>query len=134
LVDRPLPDKDGLAITQSEVRGLALRSDDFRELCDDDPELGEILLSALASEINARRAKRHTGRMVVQADAFDGRGSTDPGDIAHANTLNGMPAVKDDSDEAHASTAQMAAVRIDNAMTRGTTAEMEALPRPTDDF
>src|SRR3569623_2470763 len=32
LTDRPLPDKDGLAVARSEVRARALRSDDFREI------------------------------------------------------------------------------------------------------
>lgn len=68
LADRPLPDKNGLAIAQSDVRALALRADDFRELCDDDPELGEALLGALASEIALRRPHRRTGRIVVQGD------------------------------------------------------------------
>ena len=79
LAERPLPDKDGLAIAQSDVRALALRADDFRELCDDDPELGEALLGALALEISLRRPHRRTGRIVVQQDSDDGRGATDPG-------------------------------------------------------
>ena len=55
LKDAQLPDKDGLAIAQSEVRALALRCDDFHEVCEDDNELGELLLAALAAEIAARR-------------------------------------------------------------------------------
>jgi serine/threonine protein phosphatase PrpC len=55
LTDRPLTDKDSLAVAKSEVRTLALRADDFRELCDDDPELAEHLLAAIADEI-AKRA------------------------------------------------------------------------------
>jgi serine/threonine protein phosphatase PrpC len=77
LTDRPLPEKDALAVTRGEVRALALRSDDFREVCEDDPELAEVLLEALASEIASRRPQRRTGRIVVQFDA-DARGSTDP--------------------------------------------------------
>ncbi len=65
LTDRPLPDKDGLAVAQSEVRALALRSDDFRELCDDDPELGQALLDALINEIQLRRPQRRTGKIPV---------------------------------------------------------------------
>lgn len=78
LADRPLPDKDGLAVAQTDVRALALRSDDFRELCEDDPELGEQLLEALALEIAARRPHRRTGKIVIQGDAT-ARGQTDPG-------------------------------------------------------
>ncbi len=69
LTDRPLPDKDGLAVADTEVRVLAVRSDDFRELCEDDPDLGEALLGALANEIGSRKPGRRTGKMVVQADA-----------------------------------------------------------------
>ncbi len=78
LAERPLPDKDGLAVAQSDVRALALRADDFRELCDDEPELGEALLGALANEIALRRPHRRTGRIVIQGDA-DAIGGTDPG-------------------------------------------------------
>jgi serine/threonine protein phosphatase PrpC len=127
LTDRPLPDKDGLAITQSEFRGLALRSDDFRELCDDDPELGEILLGSLAAEIAARRPK---GRMVVDAGAFDGRGSTDPGDDVGRLDTDQLPAVKDDSEIARARTDQMAAVKpahVDNELARRDTGKMPVL-------
>jgi serine/threonine protein phosphatase PrpC len=81
LADRPLPDKEALAVTRGEVRMLALRSDDFRELCEDDPDLGETLLEALAGELSARRPTRRTGRVVVQFDA-DSRGNTDPGETA----------------------------------------------------
>jgi PPM family protein phosphatase len=78
LLARPLPDKDGLAVVRSDLRALALRADDFRELCDDDPELGEALLGALADELAAGRPHRRTGRIVVQGDA-SARGATDPG-------------------------------------------------------
>ncbi len=78
LADRPLPDKNGLAVAQGDLRALALRNDDFRELCDDDPELGEALLEALAAEIAVRRPHRRTGKIVVQGDA-EPRGLIDPG-------------------------------------------------------
>ncbi len=55
LKESQLPDKDGLAVAQSEVRALALRCDDFHEVCEDDNELGELLLAALAAEIATRR-------------------------------------------------------------------------------
>ena len=57
LKDSQLPDKDGLAIAVSDVRALALRCDDFHEVCEDDAELGEILLAALAAEIATRRSR-----------------------------------------------------------------------------
>jgi len=87
LADRPLPDKDGLCIAQSEVRGLALRSDDFREVCEDDAELGEVLLESLAAEI-ARRSTAFRGRSIepeIEREVDD-RGSTDPGESARAPT------------------------------------------------
>jgi serine/threonine protein phosphatase PrpC len=68
LTDRPVPDKDGLAVAQSDVRALAIRSDDFRELCDDDPELGQALLDALIDEIQVRRPHRRTGKIEVDDD------------------------------------------------------------------
>lgn len=52
--DAPPPDRDALATASTDVRALALRADDFRELCDDDAELGEALLDALAPLIQRR--------------------------------------------------------------------------------
>ena len=57
LKEAQLPDKDGLAIAVSDVRALALRCDDFHEVCEDDAELGEVLLAALAAEIATRRSR-----------------------------------------------------------------------------
>jgi serine/threonine protein phosphatase PrpC len=71
LGDRPLPDKHGLAIAQTDIRALALRADDFKELCDDDPELAEHLLEALATELSRRRPQRRTGKIVVQSEPVD---------------------------------------------------------------
>jgi PPM family protein phosphatase len=68
LGDRPLPDKDGLAVAQSEVRALALRFDDFKELCEVEPDLGEHLLGALAIEVTRRRPHRRTGKIDVEQE------------------------------------------------------------------
>ena len=76
LADRPLPDKDSLAVARSDVRALALRADDFRELCEDDAELAEQLLGSLADEIGKRGQPR---KLVVGAGNADWRGTTDPG-------------------------------------------------------
>ncbi|MCW5804254.1 MAG: protein phosphatase 2C domain-containing protein, partial [Deltaproteobacteria bacterium] len=57
VADAPLPHREDLAVTRTDVRALALRADDFRELCDDDAELGEALLEALQPLIAARRAR-----------------------------------------------------------------------------
>lgn len=50
----PLPDKDALAVARTEVRAVAIRNDDFRELCEEDPELGEVLSDSLAKIIGDR--------------------------------------------------------------------------------
>ncbi len=92
LADAPLPEKAALAVPTTEVRALAIRADDFREICEDDSELGEVLLEALGAEIAARRPGARP-RVVVQASA-EGRGPTDPGDIAHAVTDPNMKAVR----------------------------------------
>jgi PPM family protein phosphatase len=47
LDDRTL-EREQLAVARVDVRAMALRADDFRELCEDDAELGELLLEALA--------------------------------------------------------------------------------------
>ena len=47
--DRPMPDRDGLYTVTADLRALALRSDDFREICVDDEELTEALLAGLLS-------------------------------------------------------------------------------------
>ena len=79
LPDRPLPDRDSLAVSRGESRALALRSDDFHELCEDDADLAEGLMEALGNEIAARKPPRRTGRFVVQAQPdVDARGNTDP--------------------------------------------------------
>lgn len=52
LVDDRLIERDQLAVAGRDVRALALRADDFRELCEDDAELGEALLEALSSLTN----------------------------------------------------------------------------------
>jgi len=91
LADRPLPDKEGLAVAQTDVRLLALRSDDFKELCDDDPEIGEHLLGAVGSEIQRRRPGRRTGKVPIQPEP-DARGPTEPG-LAYAPTLERLPPV-----------------------------------------
>jgi PPM family protein phosphatase len=49
LVDERLIEREQLAVASKDVRAVALRADDFRELCEDDAELGEVLLEALAS-------------------------------------------------------------------------------------
>jgi PPM family protein phosphatase len=52
-----VPDKDGLATALTEIRAIAIRNDDFRELCDDDSELGEALLERLGQIVAARKPR-----------------------------------------------------------------------------
>jgi serine/threonine protein phosphatase PrpC len=66
VTDSPPPDREGLAVARGDVRALALRADDFRELCEDDSELGEALLEGLAPLIAKRRL-----RIVVRTERSD---------------------------------------------------------------
>ncbi|HET7502290.1 MAG TPA: protein phosphatase 2C domain-containing protein [Kofleriaceae bacterium] len=68
----PLPERDALAVARGDVRALAIRADDFRELCEDDGELGEALLESLAQVI-AKKKQRAALRELV-----DPQGHTDP--------------------------------------------------------
>lgn len=52
LVDDRMLDREQLAVATRDVRAVALRADDFRELCEDDAELGEALLEALSNLTN----------------------------------------------------------------------------------
>ncbi len=67
--DSAAPDRDSLAVTRSEVRGLVLRADDFREICDEDAELAEVLLETLGKLIARRGAASRqtddTGQIVL---------------------------------------------------------------------
>ncbi len=79
-----VPDKDGLAIARTEVRAVAIRNDDFRELCDDDAELGEALLESLAAIIGSRSPR--PARPKLDIDPY---GKT----ISQAPTDPALPAV-----------------------------------------
>ena len=70
LTDSPLPDRDGLAVAKTDCRVLALRSDDFREICDDDSELGEALLEALAALVAKRRPMDRQQRADTEIDTL----------------------------------------------------------------
>lgn len=67
VADSQQPDRDGLAVARTDVRALALRADDFRELCEDDAELGEALLETLAPLI-AERARTIARARTERAD------------------------------------------------------------------
>jgi len=102
LSDRPLPDRDSLAVAKTEVRALALRSDDFRELCEDDADLAEHLLASLGDEIGKRAQPR---KIVVGAgSAADGRGSTDPGGHRAVSDADARASTESDSTRAPTAT------------------------------
>ncbi|MGE0546359.1 MAG: protein phosphatase 2C domain-containing protein [Kofleriaceae bacterium] len=56
------PDRESLAVARTDVRALAIRSDDFRELCEEDNELGEAVLEGLATAVAAARPPRQFPR------------------------------------------------------------------------
>jgi protein phosphatase len=60
------PDRDSLATTRSDVRGLVLRADDFNELCEDDPELAELLHETLGKLVSSKRGGQITHSEVTQ--------------------------------------------------------------------
>jgi hypothetical protein len=65
----PPPDRADIAVARTDVRAVAIRSDDWRELTDDDTELGEALLESLAAIIAERAKTRSTKRDVDVAIA-----------------------------------------------------------------
>jgi PPM family protein phosphatase len=70
VADSQSPDRDGLAVARTDVRALALRADDFRELCEDDAELGEALLERLAPLV-AARGQRPSRSSTARVDTVD---------------------------------------------------------------
>jgi len=68
VTDSQQPDRDGLAVARTDVRALALRADDFRELCEDDAELGEALLETLTPLIASRAEALSRTRRIDRAD------------------------------------------------------------------
>jgi serine/threonine protein phosphatase PrpC len=151
LGDRPLPDKHGLAIAQTDMRALALRADDFRELCDDDPELAEHLLEALATELSRRRPHRRTGKIVVQGEpaadpAKEELARADTGQFAALDPATGNPvaparvtstgpavAPSTSARQPRASTVPPHTVRPRSNTDKGTTAPERAPAPPTPD-
>jgi CRP-like cAMP-binding protein len=76
IADSAVPDRAEIAVAMGEVRALALRFDDFREICEEDSELAEAVLEGLAAVIAARRPKKKPQAVIVDTDA-DGRAVTD---------------------------------------------------------
>jgi len=80
----PVPDKDALATAKTEVRAVAIRNDDFRELTEDDAELGEALLESLGQIIASRTPRAQRPKLDV-----DPYGKT----LQHAPTDPNIPAL-----------------------------------------
>lgn len=82
------PGNDALAVARTEVRAVSIRNDDFKELCDDDPELGEALLESLAAIIRAAgrdaMAMRPTPMPSAQVNSEFSLATTDPNLVAIA--------------------------------------------------
>ncbi len=82
------PGTEALAVARTEVRAVSIRNDDFKELCDDDPELGEALLEGLAAIIGAVgrdvMATRPTPLPRTQVDSEISQATTDPNLVAIA--------------------------------------------------
>jgi hypothetical protein len=91
------PNNDGLAVARGEVRAVSIRNDDFKELCDEDPELGEALLESLAdilrsaSPAPAPAPAAAPPRLPIDSDIS--RATTDPNlmAIARAPTPIAIP-------------------------------------------
>lgn len=79
------PANDDLAVARTEVRAVSIRNDDFKELCDEDPELGEALLESLAAIMRARGAD--------SAPAVAPPPPPNDSDFAHATTDPNLVAV-----------------------------------------
>jgi len=75
------PGNEGLAVARTEVRAVSIRNDDFRELCDEDPELGEALLDSLATIMRSRGPTPAPTRPSA-IDSEVARAITDPNMVA----------------------------------------------------
>jgi serine/threonine protein phosphatase PrpC len=102
---KPLPDKHGLGVVIKDVRALALRSDDFRELCADDTELGEQLAESLAvilgdrSKTESESSRAETiGEAVVESDEGHVRNT----ELGMAVAAQAVPTVVTDKPEVSA--------------------------------
>ncbi|CAN5888473.1 hypothetical protein BH11MYX2_BH11MYX2_34710 [soil metagenome] len=72
----PQPDRDQIAFAKTDSRSIAIRSDDWRELCADDAELGEALLESLAAIIGDRRQQIIQREKDREVELAVGRAST----------------------------------------------------------
>jgi serine/threonine protein phosphatase PrpC len=82
------PDRADIAVARNDVRAIAIRSDDWRELTEDDAELGEALLESLAAIIAERQKSRSHQATKRDVDNAIARATTnDSSPVALAATL-----------------------------------------------
>lgn len=82
------PERADIAVARTDVRAIALRSDDWRELTEDDAELGEALLESLAAIIGERQKERAQATTRREVDSAIARAtSPDLSPDAYAATL-----------------------------------------------
>lgn len=84
----PPPDRADIAVARSDVRAIAIRNDDWRELTEDDAELGEALLESLAAILAERQKTRAQAATKREVDSAIARATTaDTSEAALAATL-----------------------------------------------
>ncbi len=97
------PGNDGLAVARTEVRAVSIRNDDFKELCDEDPELGEALLESLAAIVRTAGrdafATRPTPLPRSRVDSEISTATTDPNMVALTRDEPILLVVKRDANE-----------------------------------
>ncbi|MFN0249093.1 MAG: PP2C family protein-serine/threonine phosphatase [Kofleriaceae bacterium] len=82
------PDRADIAVARNDVRAIAIRSDDWRELTEEDAELGEALLESLVAIIAERQKSRSQPTMKRDVDMASARATThDSSAAALAATL-----------------------------------------------
>jgi PPM family protein phosphatase len=88
--DRPMVEREKLYRAVGDVRGLVLRSDDFQELCADDPELAEPMLEGLASAISATVTASASGSRIPRAQTAPAPSPSEP-PSGSGSTSEGVP-------------------------------------------
>jgi PPM family protein phosphatase len=108
VLTKQLPDKHGLGVVTKDVRALALRADDFRELCADDTELGEQLAESLGvilgdrAQTESESTRAETVGEGVVADEGQVRNTELGMAVAAAETPQAVPTVVTDKPEVSA--------------------------------
>ncbi len=81
-------DRAALAtVPRTDVRALAIRADDFREICEEDSELGEALLEGLAAIMSARVGERGGDELLGRAATAGDLGASAKAAVGSAPTM-----------------------------------------------